>query len=50
MPEHPIEPEIVVDDIGADVATESEDDNPLSHTGEAADPPEDMGRPEGVAP
>jgi hypothetical protein len=50
MPEHPIEPDELTDELDAAVATQPEDDDPLAFVGDAADPPKDMGRPEGVAP
>ena len=57
MPDEPIAPAGVVEDeldpeeLSFDVATQPEDDDPLALAGgEAADPPTDSGRPEGVGP
>jgi len=57
VPDESITPPAVVDEeldaeqLTIDVATQPEDDDPLALAGgEAADPPTDSGRPEGVGP
>jgi len=56
VPDEPIAPpaalddELVAEELTVDVATQPEDEDPLALAGDAADPPADRGRPEGVGP
>jgi hypothetical protein len=54
VPEERIAPAVVEDQLDVEtfelVATQPEDDDPLALVGDAADPPDDTGRPEGVGP
>ena len=43
-------PEEPLDAIAVEVTTQAEDADPLALVGGPADPPQDSGRPEGVAP
>ena len=46
-----VEAELDAEELTVDVATQPEDDDPLALAdGDAADPPADSGRPEGVGP
>lgn len=45
-----VDDELHTEELAEDIATQPEDDDPVALTGEAADPPADSGRPEGVGP